>query len=201
MPGRSTDEDVRFGEQDLHLFNEGTHYRVYRKLGAHLARTGSEEGVRFGLWAPNAERVSVVGDFNGWEEGRHPLAAIGASGIWEGFLSRPGAGRRLQVPAEVPSRRLHRRQDRSLRLPPRDRSQDRVDRVGSRLRIGATATGCAIARPGTPSTPPSPSTRSTWARGAGPPTTPRRSWAIATWLRSSPTTRPRWASPTSSSCR
>jgi 1,4-alpha-glucan branching enzyme len=91
-PARSASEDVRFGEQDLHLFNEGTHYRVYRKLGAHLARNDAGAGVRFALWAPNAESISVVGDFNGWEEGRHPLSAVGGSGIWEGFVPGLAAG-------------------------------------------------------------------------------------------------------------
>jgi 1,4-alpha-glucan branching enzyme len=88
----SAAEDVRFGEQDLHLFNEGTHYRVYRKLGAHIARTDGAEGVRFAVWAPNAESISVVGDFNGWEAGRHPLTAISGSGIWEGFVPGLASG-------------------------------------------------------------------------------------------------------------
>jgi 1,4-alpha-glucan branching enzyme len=59
-------EKGRFGEQDLHLFNEGAHYRVYRKLGAHLTAIDGQEGVAFTVWAPNAEVVSVMGDFNGW---------------------------------------------------------------------------------------------------------------------------------------
>ncbi|MGA8308677.1 MAG: hypothetical protein WB755_01505, partial [Terriglobales bacterium] len=78
-------------EQDLHLFNEGTHYRIYDKLGAHLSPAGEEQGTSFGVWAPNASSVSVVGDFNGWNTQSHPLQARDNSGIWEGFL--PGIGK------------------------------------------------------------------------------------------------------------
>jgi 1,4-alpha-glucan branching enzyme len=79
-----------FGEQDLHLFNEGTHYRVYRKLGAHLTAIDGQEGVAFAVWAPNADSVSVMGDFDGWDKTSHPLRLVGASGIWQGFV--PGLG-------------------------------------------------------------------------------------------------------------
>ena len=71
-------------DTDLHLFNEGTHCRLYRSLGAHPAAAGTH----FGVWAPNAASVSVVGDFNAWEPGRSPLTPRGASGLWEGFVSR-----------------------------------------------------------------------------------------------------------------
>jgi 1,4-alpha-glucan branching enzyme len=80
------------GEQDFHLFNEGTHYRAYRKLGSHPTRAADgTAGVSFAVWAPNAARVSVMGDFNGWNRDAHPLVARGSSGIWEGFV--PGLGR------------------------------------------------------------------------------------------------------------
>ena len=78
--------DAFLGEQDLHLFCEGTHYRAYRKLGAHRAQVDGKTGVHFAVWAPNAERVSVVGEFNGWEDGRQPLHLLGDSGIWKGFV-------------------------------------------------------------------------------------------------------------------
>ncbi|HEX9187442.1 MAG TPA: 1,4-alpha-glucan branching protein GlgB [Vicinamibacteria bacterium] len=81
-----------FGEQDLHLFNEGTHTRLYRKLGAHLTAVEGRPGVTFAVWAPNAESVSVMGDFNGWAKGRHPLRRVGASGIWQGFVAGLGPG-------------------------------------------------------------------------------------------------------------
>jgi len=67
---------------DLHLFNEGTHHKLWEKLGNHAV----PGGVMFAVWAPNALHVSVVGDFNGWNRDAHPLHARGASGIWEGFI-------------------------------------------------------------------------------------------------------------------
>src|SRR5215470_12871071 len=74
-------------DQDLHLFNEGTHYRIYNKLGAHLNTVGGQKGASFAVWAPNASRVSVVGSFNSWDPNAHPLYARGSSGIWEGFIA------------------------------------------------------------------------------------------------------------------
>ena len=79
-------------DQDLHLFNEGSHTRLYEKLGAHYLESGSDAGTCFAVWAPNAEGVSVMGDFNGWDSGVHPLRPRGNSGIWEGFLPGVGAG-------------------------------------------------------------------------------------------------------------
>ena len=82
----------RLGADDLHLFNEGTHYRLARKLGAHTTTSGRKPGTAFAVWAPNARAVSVVGDWNGWESGRDPLAPRGGSGIWEGFVPAVGHG-------------------------------------------------------------------------------------------------------------
>ena len=76
--------------EDLHLFNEGRHYRAYHKLGAHQLADRDEPGVCFSVWAPNAREVSVVGSFNRWDRLAHPLFPRGSSGIWEGFV--PGAG-------------------------------------------------------------------------------------------------------------
>ncbi|MCS7051990.1 MAG: 1,4-alpha-glucan branching enzyme, partial [Thermomicrobium sp.] len=73
-------------EHDVYLFNEGTWLRAYDKMGAHPCVLDGEEGVFFAVWAPNAEQVSVVGDFNDWRPGKHPLAPRGNSGIWEGFI-------------------------------------------------------------------------------------------------------------------
>jgi len=78
-------------DQDVYLFNEGTHYRMYEKLGAHLAGEGPAAGVSFAVWAPNAREVSVIGGFNDWKPGVHPLQGRGSSGIWEGFI--PGIGK------------------------------------------------------------------------------------------------------------
>jgi 1,4-alpha-glucan branching enzyme len=78
-------------EDDLYLFNEGSHFRLYRKLGAHPAEVEGAPGTYFAVWAPDAERVSVIGDFNGWDGRKHKLSPKGSSGIWEGFL--PGVER------------------------------------------------------------------------------------------------------------
>ncbi len=81
------------GPVDRHLWNEGTHLRAYRTMGAHPAIVDGDEGTSFAVWAPNAERVSVIGDFNGWDKERHPLLQLATTGIWQGFLSgvRKGA--------------------------------------------------------------------------------------------------------------
>ena len=71
---------------DLYLFNQGSNYQTYRLLGAQVETREGVAGVRFRVWAPNAERVSVVGDFNRWDGRLHPLASLGASGVWELFV-------------------------------------------------------------------------------------------------------------------
>ncbi len=73
-------------DQDLHLFNEGRHYRAYNKIGAHLTDAGNEPGVCFSVWAPNAREVSVMGSFNRWDAQAHRLQMRGNSGVSEGFL-------------------------------------------------------------------------------------------------------------------
>jgi len=73
-------------DDDVHLFNEGTHCRLYAKLGAHTLSADGADGTYFAVWAPNAESVSVTGDFNGWNQCSHPLRSRGTSGIWEGFI-------------------------------------------------------------------------------------------------------------------
>ncbi|WP_297528394.1 1,4-alpha-glucan branching protein GlgB [Thiohalobacter sp.] len=77
---------------DLHLFGEGRHWHAYRFLGAHVHQVDGVEGVLFGVWAPNAERVSVVGNFNGWDGRRHPMRVRGGSGVWEIFIPELNAG-------------------------------------------------------------------------------------------------------------
>ena len=73
-------------DDDIYLFNEGSHFRLYERLGSHLAEHDGESGLYFAVWAPNAERVSVIGDFNSWDRASHPLRARASSGIWEGFV-------------------------------------------------------------------------------------------------------------------
>jgi 1,4-alpha-glucan branching enzyme len=74
------------GPQDLFLFNEGSHLRLYEKLGSHPTTSGGVPGFHFAVWAPNADYVSVVGDFNDWDRGRNPLHPVGSSGVWGGFI-------------------------------------------------------------------------------------------------------------------
>ncbi len=81
------------GELDMHLLAEGTHLRTYEKLGAHCVTVDGVGGVNFAVWAPNASRVSVVGDFNDWDGRRHPMRLRYDAGVWELFVPglRPGA--------------------------------------------------------------------------------------------------------------
>src|SRR3990170_3125715 len=91
-----------FADQDLYLFNEGSHYRLYEKLGSHFMTVDGEEGTYFAVWAPNAENVYVTGSFNGWNKSSHPLRTKGVSGIWEGFI--PGVTRGTAYKYHVVSR-------------------------------------------------------------------------------------------------
>ena len=85
-------ENSLITDDDLHLFNEGTHARLYGKLGAHRAKIGDSEGTYFAVWAPNADRVSVIGNFNAWDKESHPLSRRANSGIWEGFIAQADKG-------------------------------------------------------------------------------------------------------------
>lgn len=71
---------------DLHLWNEGNQFRAYEKLGAHCSQENGVSGVHYAVWAPNAERVSVIGEFNGWRPHANELSPAGVSGIWQGFV-------------------------------------------------------------------------------------------------------------------
>jgi 1,4-alpha-glucan branching enzyme len=76
---------------DLYLFNEGSHTRLWQHLGSHVVIVDGVEGTYFAVWAPNAERVAVMGDFNGWRKSTHRLKPVQSSGIWAGFI--PGVGK------------------------------------------------------------------------------------------------------------
>lgn len=80
------------GDQDLYLFNEGSHHKLWEKLGSHLVTRNGVAGTNFGVWAPNAQSVSVIGEFNAWDPRATRLEPRGASGIWEGFVPNVGKG-------------------------------------------------------------------------------------------------------------
>lgn len=82
--------EICITEYDEYLFSQGNQYEIYHKMGAHLAEREGEQGVYFAVWAPNARYVSVVGDFNGWDKGAHPMRRTGPVGIWDLFI--PGLG-------------------------------------------------------------------------------------------------------------
>jgi 1,4-alpha-glucan branching enzyme len=95
--------DQGISDFDLYLFGEGNHQRIYEKLGAHLRPTG---GTRFAVWAPNAERVSVVGPFNHWDGRAHIMRPRGSSGIWELEIPAVGAGTQYKYEIRGKDRRL-----------------------------------------------------------------------------------------------
>jgi len=89
---------------DLHLMAEGTHYRNYEKLGAHVRTVDGIRGVHFAVWAPNAKRVSIIGDFNQWDGRRHPMRFHTGAGIWEIFI--PGLREETVYKFEIKWRRF-----------------------------------------------------------------------------------------------
>jgi 1,4-alpha-glucan branching enzyme len=91
------------GESDLYLFGKGDERRIYEKLGAQLRTIDGVPGTSFAVWAPNAQRVSVVGDFNSWDGRRNPMRSLGSSGVWEIFI--PGIGEGAHYKFEI--RNLH----------------------------------------------------------------------------------------------
>ena len=94
--------DSAITDFDLYLFGEGKHERIYDKLGAHPAAVGVAPGTRFAVWAPNAERVSVVGPFNRWDGGANVMHSRASSGIWE--LTIPGIGTGISYKYEIRDR-------------------------------------------------------------------------------------------------
>ncbi len=106
MPDSSTfvtDAPTLLSEQDLYLFNEGTNYRLYETMGAHLVSRNGVEGAVFSVWAPNARQISVIGNFNNWSFGANVLSPRGSSGIWEGFI--PGVTKGTLYKFHIESRR------------------------------------------------------------------------------------------------
>jgi len=116
-------------EGDLYYFREGTHARLYRVLGAHPAVVDDTPGVRFAVWAPNAEYVSVIGDFNGWSKDAHPLGARGDwSGIWQGFVPgvEPGAAYKYHIRSRYDGYRVDKADPFAFFAEPPPRTASRV---------------------------------------------------------------------------
>jgi 1,4-alpha-glucan branching enzyme len=112
-------------EHDIYLFREGTHFRAYDRLGPHLGTRGGEQGASFAVWAPNAQRVSVIGDFNDWQPGAHPLAARpDQSGIWQGFVpgARSGARYKFHIASRFDDFETEKADPSAYGLHPRHRS-------------------------------------------------------------------------------
>jgi 1,4-alpha-glucan branching enzyme len=110
---------------DLHIHGEGTQYESYRTMGAHIVECLGVWGVRFAVWAPNAEVVSVIGDFNEWDERRHPMR-LRSGGVWEIFLPGAGAGANYKYSVRAPSRGFHQQKADpygfAMELPPQSAS-------------------------------------------------------------------------------
>ena len=88
----SQEEKVFISEGDCYLFGQGTHYDIYKKLGAHITEKNGKRGVFFAVWAPNAERVFVIGSFNDWQEDQYPMEKIGDIGIYAAFVRNAKEG-------------------------------------------------------------------------------------------------------------
>lgn len=98
-------------EDDLFLFNKGDEHFVYKKLGSHLREIDGIRGVSFAVWAPSAQRVSVVGDFNFWDGRYHPMRSLGNSGVWEIFIPGVTEGQKYKFEIRDQSGSLHLKTD------------------------------------------------------------------------------------------
>jgi len=101
------DDPYRYGrvltDFDLHLLGEGTHHRAFEKLGAHRLMVGTTAGVHFAVWAPNADRVSVIGDFNAWDGRVHAMRLLSPGGIWEIFIPNLAEGEKYKFEVRAKS--------------------------------------------------------------------------------------------------
>lgn len=86
------EEELRVGELDQYLFGQGTHYNIYQKLGAHKTKRDGKNGIYFAVWAPNAESVNLIGEFNGWDEENIPMKRLDPLGIYEVFVPEAKVG-------------------------------------------------------------------------------------------------------------
>ena len=157
------------GPMDDYYIREGIHLRLFDKMGAHPISHEGADGVHFAVWAPNARRVSVVGDFNAWDGRRHSMRLRRDTGIWEIFIPWRAAGPPLQVRDHRPRRRPAAAEGRSLRPGVGTQARHRLGgRARSSRTTGATRrTGRSGAMP-TRGGSRSRSTRCTRAHGSAP---------------------------------
>ena len=125
----NTQDPYRFGpslgQMDLHLFNEGTHRRLWEVLGAHHREIEGVLGTTFAVWAPNARRASVVGPFNNWDGRLTPMRSLGSSGVWEVFVPGLGVGELYKFELKTREGALRLKTDpyaRAVELPPKEAS-------------------------------------------------------------------------------
>ena len=148
------DDPYRYGrvltDFDLHLLGEGTHHRAFEKLGAHRITVGTTTGVHFAVWAPNADRVSVVGDFNGWDGRVHTTRLLAPAGIWEIFMPDLPDGERYKFEIRTKAGALLKKTDPfgvAFEVPPQS-AADRARHLG--LPVAGRGVDGAAARAGRP---------------------------------------------------
>ena len=134
------------------LFNEGKHTRLFEKFGAHLTELDGKRGTYFAVWAPNAERISVVGDFNGWNPDSHPMNPRESSGVWEAFIPELGQGAVYKYHIRSRYHMYDGRQGRPIRFLQRGAAAHRVHRLGHLSTSGTMTSGCAPVTTATSST-------------------------------------------------
>ncbi|MEZ3447745.1 MAG: 1,4-alpha-glucan branching protein GlgB [Lachnospiraceae bacterium] len=104
----NTDTTVFISDADQYVFGQGTHYEIYKKLGAHFCKKGKEDGVFFAVWAPNAKEVYVIGEFNDWDEAASPMERLGEGGIFATFIKDVKEGQMYKYMLVLPDgRRLY----------------------------------------------------------------------------------------------
>jgi len=105
MSNNADTATVFISEADQYVFGQGTHYEIYKKLGAHFCEKGKEKGVFFAVWAPNAKEVHVIGEFNGWDENAAPMERIGEIGIFTTFIKDVQEGQMYKYKLTLPDGR------------------------------------------------------------------------------------------------
>jgi 1,4-alpha-glucan branching enzyme len=127
--------DPVLSDYDLHLMREGRYFRGYEKLGAHPAEERGVEGVSFAVWAPNATSVALVGDFNHWNVGEHPMRSLGGSGVWELFVPRlkPGELYKYAVRSRIDGRTVQKADPYAFEMEVRPRTASVVADLGVHL--------------------------------------------------------------------